>query len=115
MTDTMGIWREPLIDVATATTASVDSDPVPPGERWYVQRVAVYNDTTDNADCLVSIWDGMKAHALYYFKNITVTEWASQAVECWLREGESLRFDWSGIVSGETLKMTVTGHKRLRD
>jgi len=111
----MGRWRDRLKDTASGTTLSVLCDRVPPKERWYVQRVAVRNNTTDNADVEVGIETGGYFHVLYYFKNLTINEWVSQAIEVWLLEGEYLRFDWSGIVSSEVVEAHITGVKRFKE
>ena len=108
----MGVWRERCTATADATTYTHYSDYVPEGEWWYLQRVSILNDTTASADCLISIDCGTHKHPLYYFANVTQNIENSQAIECWLRPGERLQFDWTGIVSTERLYVHVTGHKQ---
>jgi len=112
MRKTMGVWRERITLVATDTTATLYSDKVPEDERWYLQRVSVRDDTTGNADCLVCIDAGTHVHPLYYFGNITKDVEKSDSIECWLRAGERLQFDWTDIVAGDKLFVHVTGHKQ---
>jgi len=111
----MGMWRERITQTATTTTATLYSDKVKEGERWYLQRVTVRNDTTATADCLVSIDAGTHVHPLYYFENTGKDVEASQEIQCWLRAGERLQFDWTSIVAGDKLFVHVTGHKQGAD
>ena len=113
MSNRIDTWRERLTKTATGTTATVDSERIPAGERCYLQRVAVTNNTTDNASCLVSVYTVGYSHALAHFKDLTPGEWAGQAIEMWLGDGESLRFEWSNIVSDEKLEMMITGQRRF--
>ena len=111
MRKTMGVWRERITLVATTASHTMYSEPVPEGERWYLQRVTVRDDTTANADCLVSIDAVTHKHPLYYFSNLTANVESSQTIECWLRDGERLQFDWTDVVAADKLFVHVTGHK----
>lgn len=113
--EAMGRWRERLKDSASDTTLTVYAEYVPPGERWWCQRVAVRNNTTASADVEVGIETGGYFHVLYFFSNLTVNTWGSQPLEVWLLEGERLRFDWSGIVSGEVVEAHISGVRRFKE
>jgi len=107
-----GRLRERLKNTASATTLTVLAEVVPEDERWFVERVCVRGNTTTGADCLLSVVVAGYKHALYYFKDLVVTEWAAVDLDLWLFKGESLAFEWSGIVSGEIVEGHVTGSRR---
>lgn len=111
MATKIAIWRERLTAIAGGTTHTQWADAVKREEAKHLDYIAVRNNTTDNADCLVGIYDGAYLHILYYFKNLTAGEWASIRRVIWLREGERLRFDWTGIVDGERLDIHLTGYR----
>jgi len=111
MRKTMGVWRERITLVATTTSHTMYSEPVPEGERWYLQRVCVRDDAAAFADCLLSIDAGTHKHPLYYFANTGTDLEVCQPIECWLREGERLQFDWKDVAAADKLFVHVTGHK----
>jgi hypothetical protein len=112
MRKTMGMWRERVTKTVTATSDTLYSEYVSEGERWFLQRVSVRNDTTANSTCLVSIDAGTHIHPLYYFTLTSANIEYSAAIECWMREGERLRFDWGATLSGDKLFVHITGHKQ---
>jgi len=108
----MGMWREHVSKVSGATSVTVYSEPVPPGERWFLQRVVLVDETTDAANCLVGIDARTHSHPLYYFKDLVKAEYGSQELKAWLFEGERLRFDWTDVGAADQLRIFITGHKQ---
>ena len=115
MGNAMNMWRERISAVSGATSVSLYSDYVREGERWFVERVTVMDDTTSLANCLVSIDAVTHIHPLYAFRSLTTSVHTGQTLQCWLREGERLRFDWTSVGAADTLQMHVTGHKQKVD
>lgn len=113
MSRPIGLWRERLITDASSTTATQQSDLVPPGEIWYLKRLALRDDTTSGADVVVSIVTAGYQHVLYHASNLTAGEWTSVNLEIFLREGERLQFDWSSVAANDRLTVHLTGEKRL--
>ena len=105
------LWRERLISDATSTEVIQDSSVVPPGEIWYLKRLALRNDTTSGSDVLVSIVTAGYEHVVYYAKDLVSGEWTSVNLEIYLREGEFLRLDWTSVVSGDRLTAHLTGER----
>lgn len=106
-----GLWRERLTVVADAATEVVMTEPVPPGETWYIQRVVVNDSTTAAADVEVGIWSGAYNHVLAVQANVGADTWCPLVLETWLREGEQLCFDWSSVVAADVLEMHLSGSK----
>ncbi len=87
-------------------------DRVPEGERWWVETTSVFNDVTDNAECLVGIKSGMIEYPIYLFENITVDLWSKKFLRLWLFPGESLYYKWSGVTAADPVEMTCHGHRK---
>jgi len=113
MQSDLDLWRRRIDKVAGSTSPSFDTDRVGDGERWYVERVAVRDVDTANADCLVSVVRGATTYPAYYFKDIPQNEWESIQLRLWLFEGEYLRFSWSGVVTTDELNMVIHGIRRF--
>jgi len=111
MRKAMGVWRESVYHVAAGTSDTFYSEPVPPGEQWYLQRVSVRNDNTPDTEILVSIEAGTRVHPLYYFAKMGAVLVDSYPLECWLMEGERLCFAATGLYAGDVLHAWLTGHK----
>jgi len=111
MAKTMGVWREQLTHDATTTSATVYSNAVPEGERWFLDRLAFDNEQRSTMDVKTSIESGAERHVIHYQSSITKDEPASVQLQLWLRQGERLRFDVSDIVAGDRVTIWVTGNK----
>ncbi|MBU2685571.1 MAG: hypothetical protein KKF27_20210 [Gammaproteobacteria bacterium] len=115
MSNRIDTWRERLTKTATATTATVDSEIIPSGERRYLESVAVRDDATNDTECLVSIVTAGYNHALYRLHDMEDNKFSSMRRPCWLSEGERLRFEWASIQSGDVLDMHITGQIRFAE
>ena len=115
MANKIAVWRERLRLVATATAGIVDGEIVLPIQRWYLQNVAVKNDTTANSDCILSVYDGSYSHVLYYFENLGSNVWSNVKISLWLMEMERIRLEWSSIISGDILDVHISGQKRFKE
>lgn len=107
-----GIWRERIITDADATTEEQLSDIVPDGDRWYIRRIAVMNNTTLNSDAVVYIKTATHDHMLHIFTELPINRPETEDLGCWLREGEQILVSWSGVASGDRLTTDITGVKR---
>jgi len=85
---------------------------VPEGERWFIERVGVFNDVTDDTECRIILETGGMSYPIVEFLNITVDIWEMKDIKLWLFPNERLAFKWSGITADDPLKMTWHGHRR---
>jgi hypothetical protein len=108
-----GGWREPIDTKSEGTTHTERSEVVPEGQRWLLQRVAVKNDTTNGAACVVSIERGAYPYTIHPFTSLTNGVWSEEKIEEWLYPMERVRFDWSGVVATEGLHMHLLGSRRF--
>jgi len=115
MRKTMGMWRERITATSSGTSHTMYSESVSEGERWFLQRVSVRDDTTSGASCLVSIDAGTHVHPLHLFSGLTANVESDAEIQCWLRESERLQFAWSGVAANDKLYVHVTGHKQSAD
>lgn len=113
MSSPPGIWRERLITDATATTAVQNSKYVEPGDRWFLRRIAVSNNTSLGADVEIQIETQSYSHVLHRFRSLEIAESEAQDLGIWLSEGERVRLSWTGIADGDRLEAHLTGVKRL--
>jgi len=101
--------HERVVGDATATTLSTTSNRVPERETWLIQHIAVYNDTTDDAECQVSIDLSGFNHVIATTGPLAATEYYAIQLDLLLMPRDRLRFDWTSIASGDHLEMHITG------
>jgi hypothetical protein len=111
MRKTIGVWRERVSGVASDVTHTFYSEPVSEGEMWWLKGTCVMNRTTAASTCLIYIDAGTHLHPLAYPSLTNENYPYFNTIETWLREGERLRFDWTGIASGEVLQAFIMGIK----
>lgn len=109
----LGKLRIRLEDTAITSLLNLYTDKVREGERWYLERVAVLNDTTSNADCEMSIEQRAYSHHILQITDVTAGEWSSERVCVWIFPGERLCFRWDGVTSGDNIKVHLTGLVRF--
>lgn len=107
--------RHKHVEIATGTTLTLKGEPCPPDQLWYFETVTVYDDTTDNSNCLVSIKSGATYYPIFYFKDITSTEYAKKFMRLWIFPGEQIVYEWTDIISGDRLEMIEHGHTKIYD
>lgn len=112
---TMTGLRHKYLRDADAGTEEVLGDLVPEGERWYVEMVNVYNDTSADSDCLVSIKTHATKFPVAYIENIGAEEWTRSLLRFWMFPEERLVFDWTDLSQGDRLLMVPVGHRRYTD
>lgn len=113
MAKAIATWREQLRESAGGTTHTLLSDPVRPGESWYLARVSVKDATTAGAVVDVFITSGGVPHHVHRFAAGSLDIWSDYNVESWLREGEQVRIDFSAVVAADVLHAHLTGWQRL--
>jgi hypothetical protein len=107
----IGVWREKISSKANDTTHTFYSEYVSEGEMWYLHRFALMNLTTADSTCIVYIDAVTHLHPIGYYSLIGNNIPYFVIPECWLREGERLRFDWTGVAADEVLQAFLTGIK----
>lgn len=104
-----GKLRLRIEETAAGITHTIETEPVPEGERWYIERIALTNENTTNSDCEVSIRQRAYNHVVHSFVNISKGEYSAQRICVWLYQGEKLRFNWDDVNLNDWLAMYVTG------
>jgi hypothetical protein len=103
-----------LRKVATTTTPSLSSEPVPRGEIWCFQRVVIENETsaatevqlqvvTPDDTIIVAAQASPGANTVYWYDN-----------EIYCPERTYIKVAYTGAVSGDTIRTYCTGY-RVRD
>ncbi len=110
----IGVLRERVTLAATGTTGTAYSSQVPEGERWFVQSIAIRDDTTAGAECEVAAERSGFSHVFRRLGPVAANEFYADVLETWLLPRERLQFNWSGVANGDGLEMHVTG-RRFRE
>ena len=106
--------RIALKNTASATTLDVETDKVKTGDQWKVDRIMLRNQTRANSDVVVYINTGAYNHAIAFERGLADNEWSYLDLDLILKEGESLVFSWSDIVSSDVLDSHITGERRYQ-
>lgn len=99
----------------SATTHTLKGERCPEDQKWYFETVTVKDDTTDNTNCLVSIVRAGTKYPIFWFKDITRTEWEKKSIGLWVFPGEYIQYDWTDMVSGDKIDMVEHGHRKIID
>lgn len=86
---------------------------VPEGEKWYIESVSAFNDTTDNSECLVGIEIAGSITPVKQFINLTIDLWFTKFMRVWLFPGERLVYVWSGVTAADDIQFSAIGHRKI--
>lgn len=105
-----GGYRRKVIDTTAAATYTQRIRVQSPVRRVFISQVGVSDDT--NNDVVATV--GVEAGGTFYPIEAVVLgnspRYSRLRLNSWLYEGEALRVDWSGVVSGDGLTVTAIGH-----
>lgn len=107
----VGYLRERVAGSAAGTSATLYSQPVPEGERWFVRLIAVRAGDSAGAECEVGVARSGFSHALRRLGPVSAGEFYADVFEVWLLPRERLQFEWSGVTANEQLEAHVTGDR----
>jgi len=107
--------RRKIKATASATTHTAETTRVKTGETWFIDLIALRNQTRANSDVIVSVQNHGYDHVIGQSLNLSDNVWTTIDRETRLFEGEYLKFAWADVVSGDVLDMHITGHKHYRE
>lgn len=108
-------FRHRHYHTAVSTTDILDCKKVPEGERWYIESVTIFNDTTDNCNCLVGVLSGGSFTPVKYFVDVTYHVWETKFLSIWLFPGEQLEYQFTDIVVDDAIQVSGIGHRRIEN
>lgn len=104
------LLRKEIRLLASGTSDDLEIGPVPPGEQWYVERVAAVNESAAMTRRGVAV---KSAGALFWIDEqafTTQSQHESHQVRTYLNPGESLIVRITGAAATNVLRAFATGH-----
>lgn len=112
MTQDREDWKERLEETSDGSaTFTLKHDPVPWGERYCVQRVAVQDEDSDFTELRIVVVRAAYDHVLEQQLSPVAATWYWMEDPVWLIPGEYLAVRMDGTTSGDKVKAHITGYK----